>query len=42
MNRDGLGHFPLGLAIVFGLDGMNWVGMDWVELGWDELGWEME
>ena len=41
MNWYGLGHFPIGLAIGFGRDGMNWVGMKWVGLGWDEFGWEM-
>ena len=42
MNWDGLGHFPVGLAIGFEWDGMNWVGMKWFGLGWDELGWEMD
>ena len=42
MNWDGLGHFPIGLAIGFEWDGMNWVGMKWVGLGWDALGWEMD
>ena len=41
MNWYGLGHFPIGLAIGFGRDGMNWVGRKWVGLGWDEFGWEM-
>ena len=29
MNRDGLGHFPIGLA--------NWFWMGWDELCWDEM-----
>ena len=41
MNWDMLGHFPMGLGIEFGWDGMNYVGMKWVGLGWAELGWEM-
>ena len=42
MNWDGLGHFPIGLAIGFGWDGMNWVGK-WIGkwVGSDELSWEM-